>query len=94
MNVSSPDIWHISPIIASILQALVVLTTKEKNVMMIALPIVLGLVFLWKAPVGLSVYWASNAIFGLIEKVIFNSRYVRQRFLNVPSAKEMAESVA
>jgi len=93
LNVNSPDVLHIAPIVASILQALAVLTAKEKNVIMLALPIIFGLLFLWKAPVGLSVYWASNAVFGLIEKIIFNSRYVRKRYLNVPSPKEMVESI-
>jgi len=97
LNATKVDSLRILPIIAGAVQGLygfIGPSTQSKNIIMFILPIGLGLLFLWNAPVGLSVYWAFNAIFGLLEKKIFSLSFIRERYLNVPTAAEMVKGVA
>lgn len=50
---------------------------------------VVGVIFLWKAPVGLGVYWGVNAVLGLLEKWLYSVSYIRSKFLEVPSVDEL-----
>jgi len=97
LTASKSDGLHILPIAASAVQGLQGWfgpTVQSRNILMLLLPVGIGLFFLWHAPVGLSVYWGINALFGVVEKMIFSLRYVRERYLNIPSAEEMVKSVA
>lgn len=97
LSVSSADSLRILPIVASATQGLYGLfgpSAQTRNILMFLLPIGIGLFFLWNAPVGLSVYWGFNALFGLLERKIFSLKAVRERYLNVPSADEMVKSAA
>ncbi|MEN6390759.1 MAG: YidC/Oxa1 family membrane protein insertase [Syntrophomonas sp.] len=93
LTVSNPDSFHILPVIGSLMQGLSSLTAESKNLIMFILPIALGLVFLWKAPAALSVYWGINALLGFAERKIMSLERFRKRFLQVPSTEEMLESL-
>ncbi|HZD61125.1 MAG TPA: YidC/Oxa1 family membrane protein insertase [Anaerolineae bacterium] len=98
LSMSKADSLHILPVAASAIQGLQGLfgptAQQTRNIIMLLLPIGLGLFFLWGAPAGLSVYWAFNAIFSLVEKKIFSLQAIRDRYLSVPSADEMVKSIA
>jgi YidC/Oxa1 family membrane protein insertase len=97
LSVSMVDGSHVLPIMASAIQGLQGLLApagQAGNILMIILPIGIGLLFLWHAPAGLSVYWACSAIFGLAEKKLFSLRAVRERYLVVPTADEMVRDIA
>ncbi|ATW27451.1 YidC/Oxa1 family membrane protein insertase [Candidatus Formimonas warabiya] len=91
---NSPDSFHVLPVVASLLQGLSGLTLQEKNSLMLMIPILIGLVFLWKAPAGISVYWALNSLFRYMELRIFSWRAVRERYLKVPSPEIMIRETA
>lgn len=93
LSVSKPDNLHILPVIGSLLQGLSGFTVQNKSLFMFILPISLGLVFLWKAPAALSVYWGINALLSFIERKILSLGRFKQRFLNVASAEEMLKSL-
>ena len=93
LSVSHPDSLHILPIIAGLAQGLTILTVEERNLMLF-LPMVIGVVFLWKASAGLSVYWLISSIYGYLEKRIFKIKYIQQRFLKVPTTDEMLQGVS
>jgi len=61
---------------------------------MFVLPVALGLVFLWKAPAALSVYWGINALLSFAERKIMSLERFQKRFLQVPSREEMLKSLA
>ncbi len=84
----------LTSIIAGIIQGISALTGEEKNILASIVFIVFATVFLWKAPAGLSVCWAFNAIFGVVERKIFTLKIFRRRYLKVPSVEEMLESIA
>lgn len=93
LSVSNPDSLHILPVIGSLLQGMSSITAENKNFIMFILPVTLGLIFLWRAPAALSVYWGINALLSFIErKIIFSGRF-QKRFLNVASPEEMLESL-
>lgn len=97
LSVSMADGLHILPIAASAVQGLQGLITpvgQTRNILMLVLPIGIGLAFLWHAPVGLSVYWAFSAIFGLVERKLFSLRAIREKYLVVPTAEEMVKGIA
>lgn len=94
LSVSTPDNLHILPTVGSLLQGLSGFTIQNKNLLMIFLPIILGLVFLWKAPAALSVYWGINALLGFIERKILSIGKFQQRFINVATAEEMLKSLS
>jgi YidC/Oxa1 family membrane protein insertase len=97
LSVSMVDGLHILPILASAiqgLQGLLAPTGQAGNMLMIVLPIGIGLLFLWHAPAGLSVYWACSALFGLAEKKLFSLRAIRERYLVVPTVDEMVQDIA
>lgn len=93
LSASRPDSLHILPVIGSLLQGLSGFTVPNKSLFMFILPISLGLIFLWKAPAALSVYWGINALLSFIERKILSLGRFRQRFLNVVSAEEMLKSL-
>ncbi|MEL7566490.1 MAG: YidC/Oxa1 family membrane protein insertase [Dehalobacterium sp.] len=86
---NSPDSIHVLPVIASLFQGLSGLAAQEKKFFMLVIPIVIGLLFFWKAPAGISVYWAFNALLRYFELKIFSSNLIRNRFLNIPSPEIM-----
>ncbi len=97
LSVGKSDALHILPIAASAitgLQGFFGQPGQVRNILMVALPTGIGLVFLWHAPVGLSVYWGFNALLGLVERWIFSLRYIREKYLVVPTADEMVEGIA
>lgn len=98
LSVSKADSLHILPIAASATQGLLGWfgpnTAQTRNILMVLLPVGIGLFFLWHAPVGLSIYWGFNALFGLLERKLFSLKAIRERYLNVPTAEEMVKSVA
>lgn len=94
LAVSNPDSLHVMPVIGSLLQGLASLTAENKNFIMFVLPVALGLVFLWKAPAALSVYWGINALLSFAERKIMSLERFQKRFLQVPSREEMLKSLA
>jgi|GEM_PF-1317945 YidC/Oxa1 family membrane protein insertase len=94
LAVSNPDSLHILPVIGSLMQGLASLTAENKNLVMFVLPVALGLVFLWKAPAALSVYWGINALLSFAERKIMSLERFQKRFLQVPSREEMLKSLA
>jgi YidC/Oxa1 family membrane protein insertase len=94
LAVSNPDSLHVLPVIGSLLQGLASLTAENKNFIMFVLPVALGLVFLWKAPAALSVYWGINALLSFAERKIMSLERFQKRFLQVPSREEMLKSLA
>ena len=87
VSVSSPDNLHIIPAAAGLFQGIGAII--DKNITMFIVAGVIGVVFLWKAPVGLGVYWGVNAFLGLLEKRLFTLPYIRNRFLKIPTVDEL-----
>ncbi|MHB8842333.1 MAG: YidC/Oxa1 family membrane protein insertase [Candidatus Aquicultor sp.] len=99
LSVSTADSLHVLPVVASAIQGLMgwfgpTATAQSRNIAMLALPVGIGLLVLWGAPVGLSVYWGFNALFGLVEKKIYSLKFIRDRYLNVPTADDMVKGIA
>ncbi len=92
--VNKPDSFHILPVVASLFQGLSGFTMQNKNFLMFALPYALGLVFLWKAPAALSVYWGVSSLLSFIERKVMSLKTFQQRFFKVVSVEEMMESVS
>jgi len=61
-------------------QGLSGLTVEYRNILAFVLPVGIGLVFLWKAPVALSVYWGVNSLLGFAEKKILSMKVSRNDF--------------
>lgn len=93
LSVSKPDSLHILPIMAGLFQGLSGLTAENRNILTFVLPVGLGLVFLWKAPAALSVYWGVSSLLSFIEKKVLSIKSIQQRFLNVVSVEEMIHSL-
>lgn len=91
---NSPDNMHVLPVAASLLQGLSGLTMQEKNSFMLMIPIVISLLFLWKAPAGISVYWALNSLLRYMELKLFSLEWIRDRYLKVPSPEIMVRETA
>lgn len=94
LTVGNPDSLHILPVIGSLLQGLSSLTVENRNLIMFVLPVVVGLIFLWKAPAALSVYWGINALLSFAERKIISLEKFQRRFLQVPSSEEMLKNLA
>ena len=94
LSVHAPDPFHILPIMAGVFQALGGFTTEIRSLLMFIVPVAIGLVFLWKAPAILSVYWMTNSAFRFLEYKIFSLKAVRNRLLKVPTTEEMLKSVS
>ena len=92
LSVHAPDSFHILPILAGAFQALGGFTAETRSVLMFIVPVVLGLVFLWKAPAVLSVYWMTNSALKFLEYRILSLKVVRNRLLKIPTAEEMLKS--
>lgn len=93
LSVGKPDALHVLPVVAGLFQGLPGLTAQDKSLLTFALPMVIGMVFLWKAPAALSVYWGINALLGFIEKKILSLKSIQQRFLSTVSVEEMISSI-
>lgn len=93
LSAGKPDDLHILPVLASLFQGLSGSTGQSKSFIMFILPVSIGLVFLWKAPVALSVYWGTNALLGFIERKILLMERFQRRFIKVVSAEEMLKSL-
>jgi len=93
LSVHAPDSFHILPILAGACQALGGFTAETRSFLMFMIPVAIGLVFLWKAPAVLSVYWMTNSALKFLEYKIFSLKAVRNRFLKIPTAEEMLKSV-
>lgn len=94
LSVSRPDSFHILPVTAGLFQGLTgFISTENRNILMFALPLILGLFFLWKAPAALSVYWGISSLLSFIEKKIMSLKSFQQRYLTVASAEEMIKSI-
>ncbi|RJE48443.1 preprotein translocase YidC [Dehalobacter sp. MCB1] len=85
------DHLHILPVIAGLLQTLSVFTAENKNLLMFIFPVVIGVVFLWKAPVALSAYWIANSVLRFVEVQIFRLGPIQRKYLNIPSPEEMVQ---
>lgn len=96
LDVTKSDTFHIAPLAASIFSGLQAWLTpgQTRNLLTVAVPVIIGLIFLWKAPVGLSIYWAVNSLIGLAEKKLLALKFIKERFLNVPSADDMVKDFA
>lgn len=94
LSVHAPDSFHVLPILAGVFQALGGFTAETKSVLMFIVPVVIGLVFLWKAPAVLSVYWMTNSALKFLEYKMFSLNAIRNRLLKIPSAEEMLKSVS
>lgn len=94
LSVHAPDSFHILPILAGAFQALGGFAAETRSFLMFIVPVVIGLVFLWKAPAVLSVYWMTNSALRFLEYKIFSLNAVRNRFLKIPTAEEMLKSVS
>ncbi|KNZ68205.1 YidC/Oxa1 family membrane protein insertase [Thermincola ferriacetica] len=93
LSVNKPDDLHILPIVAGLFQGLSGFTTENRNILTFLIPICLGLVFLWKAPAALSVYWGVNSLISFVEKKIMSLKSIQRRFLKVISVEEMIKSL-
>ena len=82
------------PILAGVFQALGGFTAEVKSFLMFFVPVAIGLVFLWKAPAVLSVYWMTNSALRFLEYKIFSLKAVRNWFLKVPTTEEMMRSIS
>jgi YidC/Oxa1 family membrane protein insertase len=51
-NLHMADTLHVLPVLGGLSQSLSVILTENRNHLMVILPIVIGVVFLWKAPVA------------------------------------------
>lgn len=94
LSVHAPDSSHILPILAGAFQALGSFTAESKSFVTFIVSVVIGLVFLWKAPAVLSVYWMTNSALKFLEYKIFALNAVRNRYLKIPTAEEMLKSVS
>ena len=94
LSVHAPDSLHVLPILAGVFQALGGFTAEVKSFLMFIVPVAIGLVFLWKAPAVLSVYWMTNSALRFLEYQIFSLKAVRNRFLKVPTTEEMMRSIS
>ena len=94
LSVHAPDSLHVLPILAGVFQALGGFTAEIKSFLMFIVPVAIGLVFLWKAPAVLSVYWMTNSALRFLEYKIFSLKAVRNRFLKVPTTEEMMRSIS
>lgn len=94
LSLSNPDNLHILPIIASLFQGFSGFTAENKNILTFILPIGLGLLFLWKAPAALSVYWGFNSLLGFVEKKVLSLKIIQQRFLNVVPVEDMIKMIS
>lgn len=93
LSVNKPDDLLILPIVAGLFQGLSGFTTENRNILTFLIPICLGLVFLWKAPAALSVYWGVNSLISFVEKKIMSLKSIQRRFLKVISVEEMIKSL-
>jgi len=93
VNAGSSDNLHILPATAGLLQGLGGLASADRNLLMFIIPAVIGLLFLWKAPAALSVYWGISSMLSLAEKKILAMEFFRTRFLKVTPPEEMLKSV-
>lgn len=91
VSVSSPDSTHIIPVAAGLFQGIGAII--EKNILMFLIAGVVGAIFLWKAPVGLGVYWGVNAVLGLLEKRLYSIAYIQNGFLKVPTVEDLLREV-
>jgi YidC/Oxa1 family membrane protein insertase len=87
------DNLHILPVVAGLLQGLGGFSTENRNLLMIIIPVAVGVVFLWKAPVALSAYWIVNSFLRFIEIKIFSLSPIRRRLFNIPSPEEMVKGI-
>lgn len=92
-NLHLADNFHILPIIAGLLQTLSVLTSENRNLLMFVLPVAIGVVFLWKAPVALSAYWIVNSLLRFVELKIFHLGPIQRKYFNVPTPEEMVSKI-
>ncbi|EHQ89338.1 YidC/Oxa1 family membrane protein insertase [Desulfosporosinus youngiae] len=93
-GVHSIDNLHILPLLAGLSQGLSGFTMDGKNLFVYIVPVVIGLVFLWKAPAALSAYWIVNSVSKFLEMKIFSLSIVQRKFLNIPTPEQMAEKTA
>ena len=94
LSLSNPDNLHILPSMASLFQGISGFTAENRSILTFILPVDLGLLFLWKAPAALSVYWGVNSLLGFAEKKVLSLRIIRQRFLNVVPVEEMIKMIS
>lgn len=92
-NLHLADNLHILPVIAGLAQTLSVFASENRNLLMFILPVAIGVVFLWQAPVALSAYWILNSILRFIELKIFNLGPIKRKYLNVPTPEEMVSKI-
>ncbi|WP_088226031.1 YidC/Oxa1 family membrane protein insertase [Desulfosporosinus sp. FKB] len=90
-GVHAMDNLHILPAIAGFFQGVNGFTSSNRNFLSFLVPVIIGLIFLWKAPAALSAYWIVNSALGLTEKQIFSLRAVRKRLFNIPTPEQMIE---
>lgn len=92
-NLHLADNLHILPIVAGLFQALSVFTSENRNLLMFVLPVAIGVVFLWQAPVALSAYWIVNSILRFVELKIFRLGPIQRKYLNIPTPEEMVSKI-
>ncbi|AET69615.1 membrane protein insertase, YidC/Oxa1 family, C-terminal domain protein [Desulfosporosinus orientis DSM 765] len=93
-GVHSIDNLHVLPLLAGLSQGLSGFTMNSKNLSAFIVPVIIGVVFLWKAPAALSAYWLVNSASRFLEMKIFSLDIMRRKFFNVPTADQMAEKTA
>lgn len=87
------DNLHILPVIAGLIQGLSGFTAENRNWLMFVLPIALGMVFLWKAPVAISAYWIVNSALRFVELKLFSLSTFRRKLFNIPTPEEMVKGI-
>lgn len=93
-GVHSIDNLHVLPLLAGLSQGLGGLTVNSKNLLTFLVPVIIGVVFLWKAPAALSAYWIVNSVSRFLEMKIFSLSIMRRKFFNVPTAEQMTGKTA
>lgn len=85
------DPWHIIPIFSTLLTFLnamiplagdlTIATPIGQRLLPMLLIIPVSLVFLWKAPIALGLYWTAGSIFALLERGFYRTRFGRTLLL-------------
>lgn len=92
-NVHMADNLHVLPVVGGLLQTLGIFTAENKNLLMFLVPVVIGVVFLWKAPVALSAYWIVNSVLRFVEMKILQLGSIRRKYFKIPSPEEMVQRI-
>mgnify|MGYP000452577641 CR=1 FL=1 len=95
-DLSSPDRWHVLPILMCVSMIASTLLTPvpsadpsqriQRFMMAYIMPILLTYLFFWRAPSGLVLYWMFSNLVGIAQQLLIN-RSLRRQPLPIPAEK-------